>query len=484
MSKYTLSLAIGLIISSSSIAEISTNNNKHVFFTSQKNVSQQKTVKRKALKNLVKIKKQKLLRKLRSRPAGAIYALTNGHNPINQISASDDAVNEPSFTNEIVAYSRLRNGELREIGVYETGGLGENIRNSGANPLASQDPLIVSNDKRFVFAVNAGSESISSFVIQKDMTLEPASLDVSTAGATNGQNPISLTQSKQFLYVANTGAYFDEFGNELTRLPADRNRDNSSIIGFVIGKDGTLSELDGSEIPDIAANAGSIEFSSDGSAIYITERRTNRILTVAMTSEGLPARDDNGEPIISEFVSQTDQPFGTDLFVNNRGVEVFVVSEGNNGAPGLSALSSYTVSEDSSLAPGSLSTGVEGDPLTTGFTFGCWVEIADGPFGDFAFVSNTPDGTITSYRINNDGTLNRLESEAGNAGIEGDDTQNGGGVLDAEVAYPFLYQVVNNDSRIAQWRIDRDGSLERMLDVEIVNEALFRPRMFVGIAGF
>ena len=414
---------------------------------------------------------------------GAIYALTNGHNPLNQISAADDAANEPLFTNEVVAYARMENGQLEQIGVYETGGLGENIRNSGANPLASQDPLIVSNDNRFVFAVNAGSESISSFVIQDDMTLEPASLDVSTSGASNAQNPVSLTQYAQFLYVANTGAFFDESGNELSSLPEDRNRSNSSMIGFVIGSDGSLSELDGSEIPDIAANAGSIEFSNDGSAIYITERRTNRILTVEM-SQGLPVLNSNNQPIISEFTSQTAQPFGTDLFVNDEGLEVLLVSEGNNGAPGLSALSSYTVNPDSSLEGVSLSTGVEGDPLVTGFTFGCWVEIAEGPSSDYAFVSNTPDGTITSYLINDDGTLDRIASEAGNAGIEGDDTQNGGGVLDAEVAFPFLYQVVNNDSRIAQWRINAGGSLERMIDVEIVNTELFRPRMFVGIAGF
>ena len=413
---------------------------------------------------------------------GAVYALTNSHNPADQISASPDAVNDSTLVNQVVAYERMGDGSLNQIGIYDTGGLGENIRNSGANPLASQDPLIVSLDKRFVFAVNAGSESISSFVIQDDMTLVPASLNVSTIGASNAQNPVSLTQHSDVLYVANTGAFFDEGGQPLTELPADRNRTNSSIIGFRIGNDGTLTEIAGSEIPGIAANVGSIEFSADGSALYVTERRTNRIITVRMAND-LPVAL-SGTFEISDFLSQTAQPFGTDIFTNSSGVEVLLVSEGNNGAAGLSALSSYTVTADGSLENGSLSTGVEGDPLVTGFTFGCWVEIASGANGDFAYVSNTPDGVITSYSIAADGTISRLESAAGDAGIEGDDTQNGGGVLDAEVVYPFLYQVVNNDSRIAQWRINTNGSLTRMLDVEIVDPELFRPRMFVGIAGF
>ncbi len=413
---------------------------------------------------------------------GAIYVLTNGHNPSEQINAGANAVNDPSLTNEIVAYTRMASGRLEEIGVYSTGGLGENIRNSGANPLASQDPLIVSLDKRFVFAVNAGSESISSFVIREDMSLRPASLNVSTSGISNAQNPVSLTQYDDVLYVANSGAFFDESGSELNQLPSDRNRTNSSIIGFRIENDGTLIQLTASEIPGIAANVGSIEFSNDGSALYITERRTNRILTVAMEN-GLPVLD-NGSPVISEFTSQTPQPFGTDIFINEHGEEVLVVSEGNNGAPGLSALSSYTVDNDGELFAASLSTGFEGDALATGFTFGCWVEIADGPLADFAYVSNTPDGVITSYRINDDGTIERFESEAGNAGIDGDDNQNGAGVLDAEVAYPYLYQIVNNDSRIAQWEINDDGTLTRQLDMEVVDTELLRPRMFVGIAGF
>jgi len=84
---------------------------------------------------------------------GAMYALTNQHDPSQQISASEDAASEPDRVNQVVAYARGDDGSLEQLGVYDTGGIGENIRASGANPLASQDPLIVSKDQRFVFAV-------------------------------------------------------------------------------------------------------------------------------------------------------------------------------------------------------------------------------------------------------------------------------------------------------------------------------------------
>jgi len=415
--------------------------------------------------------------------AGAMYALTNQHDLSQQISAAEDAASEPDRVNQVVAYSRDENGVLTQIGVYDTGGVGENIRNSGANPLASQDPLIVSKDQRFVFAVNAGSESISSFRIDDDFGLTPASLNVSSSGQSGAQNPVSLTMFEDILYVVNSGNFVDSEGQELDTLPADRNRVNASIIGFRVADDGTLSELPGSELPGVGANAGSIEFSDDGLNLYVTERRTNNIQHITLTDEGVPLVYDDGETRANPIPSITAQPFGTDLYPAENGT-FLLVSEGNNGAPGLSGLSSYRVEENGALTGISLSSGVEGDPLTTGFTFGCWVEFVETPTGDFAYVSNTPDGAITSFAVGEEGGLTRLESLAGDAGIDGDDTQNGAGVLDAEIVYPYLYQVVNNDSRIAQFAIAEDGTLTRMLEVEITDTELFRPRMFVGIAGF
>jgi len=414
--------------------------------------------------------------------AGAIYALTNQHDPSQQISAADDAAIESDRVNQVAAYSRDEDGTLSLLGVYDTGGVGENIRNSGANPLASQDPLIVSKDRRFVFAVNAGSESISSFTVNDDYSLSPADLGVPTGGNSGAQNPVSLTQYEDILYVVNTGNFVDGNGNELDALPSDRNRSNASIIGFRIGDDGSLTEIEGSELIGYGANAGSIEFSDTGRDLYITERRTNDIVHIRL-EDGVPLRYDSGEVRTTRIPSITAQPFGTDLYPIEGGSILFV-SEGNNGAAGLSALSSYRIEDSGALTGISLSSGVEGDPLVTDHTFGCWVEFVETPNGDFAYVSNTPDGVITSFSVGDEGGLTRLEASAGTTGIDGDDTQNGVGVLDAEIAYPYLYQVVNNDGRIAQFEIQADGSLERMQDVEIVDNDLFLPRMFVGVAGF
>ena len=213
-----------------------------------------------------------------------------------------------------------------------------------------------------------------------------------------------MTIFEDILYVVNTGNFVDDAGNELDTLPQDRNRVNASILGFRVGDDGSLTEIANSEITGVGANAGSIEFSSDGQNLYVTERRTNEIVTLSVGGDGVAT-------LTNSLTSITEQPFGTDLYPADIG-DILLVSEGNNGAPGLSALSSYLVEDDGSLTGISLSSGVEGDPLTTGFTFGCWVEFVETPNGDFAYVSNTPDGVITSFAVGDQGGLTRLESEA------------------------------------------------------------------------
>ena len=134
----------------------------------------------------------------------------------------------------------------------------------------------------------------------------------------------------------------------------------------------------------------------------------------------MPIPSDAGSFDFLALTSQTEQPFGTDLYPTDNG-DILLVSEGNNGATGLSALSTYLIEDNGTLTGISLSSGVEGDPLVTGFTFGCWVEFVETPTGDFAYVSNTPDGVITSYAVGDEGGLSVLESSAGVTGIEGDD---------------------------------------------------------------
>lgn len=446
-------------------------------------------------------------------PVGAIFALTNRHDDSIQLRGDGQAALPATDAgNEVVSYARFADGSLELVGAFPTGGIGENIRNSGANPLASQDPLIVSGDGRFLYAVNAGSDTVTAMEIASDMSLTAINT-VSTAGVSGMQNPVSLTLRNGVLYVLNTGTFFTTDGSaELGFVPggtdARRLRQDSGILGFSVRPDGGLVELTGSELTDnnftgfegtgpigpgngqLGANGGSIDFSAAGDALYITERRTDNIVTVFLDVDMRPTG-------AGEIVdSTTDQPFGTDVVVTPGGTEVLLVSQGNNGATGLSTLSSFTVGGGGSLSPVSQSLGTPGDPFVTGFTFGCWVESFTGSNGlVYAYTANTPDGTLTGYRVDDaTGALTRLEDPiAGMAfpNIPATGDTGGVGVLDTEIAGGFLYQVVSvgdgadpaNNSRIAVFRVVPGGALVPMTGLDVEN-ALFVPRQFVGVAGF
>ncbi|HBQ87385.1 MAG TPA: hypothetical protein DD811_13045, partial [Syntrophomonas sp.] len=75
---------------------------------------------------------------------GMVYAMTNS-----------------AAGNKVIAFRRGANGRLTRVKAYETGGRGTG--KAQVDPLASQGSLILSRGGGFLFAVNAGSNSISSF---------------------------------------------------------------------------------------------------------------------------------------------------------------------------------------------------------------------------------------------------------------------------------------------------------------------------------
>src|SRR5215472_10177079 len=73
--------------------------------------------------------------------------------------------NQPA-ENAVIVYHRNADGTLLPTGSsFPTGGAG---LGSGPNPLGSQGALILSGDNRLLFAVNAGSDSISAFDVAGD----------------------------------------------------------------------------------------------------------------------------------------------------------------------------------------------------------------------------------------------------------------------------------------------------------------------------
>ena len=316
---------------------------------------------------------------------GAVYTLTNA-----------------ASGNEVLVYNRSSDGSLAFQNAYATGGLG-----SGAG-LGSQSAVTLSHNNHWLFAVNAGSNEISSFAVTE------SGLELVDVEASGGALPVSLTSYKDWLYVLNAGG-------------------SGNISGFAVGQDGSLSALTGSSQPLSNGGAGAapavaqIAFSSDGSTLVVTEKSTNLIDTYAVES-GLA-----GAPVLNSSAGTT--PFG---FAFDRHDHA-IVSEAASGS-----VSSYRISDGelNVISPAVVNTQAAA----------CWIAISNN--GKFAYTTNAASGTISSYRIAQDGSLTLLNPTAGVTGA---------GSSPVDMAFSnngqTLYALANGAHAISIFGMNADGSL-------------------------
>jgi 6-phosphogluconolactonase len=318
--------------------------------------------------------------------AGEVYTLTNS-----------------PTGNAVKVFDRAGDGSLTADGEFATGG------NGTGGGLGNQSALVL--DGKLLFAVNAGSDSISVLEATRH------GLDLVDTAPSVGDQPISLTVHDGLLYVLNAGGA----GN---------------ISGFTVSKTGDLSPLAGSTVPlsGSATDPAQVSFDPSGRVLVVTEKATNLIDTYEVDGEsGLASGP-------SPQVSSGTTPFG--FAFDKRGH--LIVSEAFGGAPDQSAVSSYEI-DDGAIDPITPSAG-------TTETAACWIAVTKN--GRFAYTTNTGSGSISGYEVGRNGELSLLDAD-GRTGVTGP------GPIDMALSgnSRFLYSLNSGDGTISGFRVGGDGSL-------------------------
>ena len=310
--------------------------------------------------------------------------------------------------NEIVAYRRESDGSLSKIGSFETGGSG-----TGKPHLPSQSSIVLSGDGAWLLVANGGSDTISLFAV------EPDGLRLADAVPSGGGTPTSVAVSGSLVYVANN---------------ADAN-----VTGFRIAAD-KLEAISGStrSLSGDGADPAQISFSPDGKTLVVTERGSNTISAFAIDEQGYASGP-------STIASAGETPYGFGF----TSAGTLVVTEAFGGAKGKAAASSYAVIEPGRLSPVSASVADTRSEV-------CWAAVAKD--GRFVYVTNFGDGTISSYAIAADGTIELAEAVAGSTRL-GEP-----GVRDEAISEDgrFLYALDADTQMVHGWRIDADGQLSEV----------------------
>ncbi len=316
--------------------------------------------------------------------------------------------NQPSG-NAVMVFHRGPRGMLSYSDTFATGGNG---LGSGVDPLGSQGALVLSEDQRLLFAVNAGSNSVSVFATRGD------SLRLLNTVSSGGVMPVSVAVKHDLVYVLNAGG-------------------TPNISGFRIRvATNHLVPLPGStrNLPGGAASGpAQVSFSPDGDVLVVTEKGTNTIDTFPMHG-WLPG------PGMS-FPSSGTTPFGFDFGHDG----VLVVSNASGGAVGQSTVSSYEVDEDGNLV-------VVSPALGDTQTAACWLIVPRN--GRFAYTTNAGSNTISSFRIFEDGGLTLLNAVAASTGD---------GTTPIDMAFSgnsrYLYTSNGGDGTISGFRVGFHGRL-------------------------
>jgi 6-phosphogluconolactonase (cycloisomerase 2 family) len=337
----------------------------------------------------------------RDEGGGAVFALTNSPGG-----------------NAVVAYRRASNGSLQPAGTFPTGGVG-----TGAG-LGSQGAVVVTDDRRFVLAANAGSNSITVFRIRNDR------LDLIDVEPSRGAMPTSVAVRNGLVVVLNAG-------------------EPNSLAGFRLGPQGRLTPIPGftGVLSGPQASPAQVGFSEDGDTIVVTERATNLIATFPVDSEEL------GAPTFTPSAGPT--PFGFAVGARNT----LLVSEAGAGG----GASTYRLGRNGLNAVSSA--------LMTGQRAACWALLT--PDGRFGYVSNAGTGTITGFAIARDGSATLRDADGVSAST-------GGNPTDMAITQDgrYLYARVANLTSIAVFRIERDGSLTTLPSLTGT------PTGLAGLAGF
>src|SRR5215467_9951859 len=147
---------------------------------------------------------------------GAVYAMTNA-----------------AGGNSILIFARAANGVLTSAGSASTGGAGK-----GAG-LGSQGALVLTNDQRWLLAVNAGSNDITVF------SVTPDGLQWQSKTPSDGAMPISVAVHDRLVYALNAGT--------------------PNVSGFRLSSDRTLTPTPGStQLVNGAAGPAEVAFPAEG----------------------------------------------------------------------------------------------------------------------------------------------------------------------------------------------------------------------------
>ncbi len=311
--------------------------------------------------------------------------------------------------NQVIAFAQQPDGQLSQEQVVSTGGLGG--AEAGANNLASQGSLTYNPGHHLLFAVNAGSDTISV------LSVEGSHVRLDQVLSSGGEFPNSIAVHGNLVYVANAGGAgsvsgFSIFGQHVVPIP-----DSTRSLG-----------LDDTNPSNFHDGPGQVTFSPNGSELLVNTKEATNSIDVFQVG---PSGNLSTAPTVTP--DDSSGPFAFAFTPSGQLVVAEVAT---------AALHAFAFGPDGTLT--SLAASVPDGQVAQ-----CWVIAADG----FYYVANAGSADLSEYTVAADGTPSLVAPVAAETGTGSID-------LTASADGKYIYAEAGaGGGTVFELRINSDGSL-------------------------
>lgn len=327
--------------------------------------------------------------------------------------------NDDPTGNAVIAYDGTSSGGLSKVGTYPTGGRGGVLSGSVVDHLASQGSLRYDRSSRSLYAVNAGSNTLTSYSVSGDRLARRQVV------STGGEFPVSVATHGNLVFVLNARdggsvSGYLRVGSRLVPIPAWHRELhlNTSAPG---------------QADEFTSTPGQVGFTPDGHDLVVsTKNGGNSLETFPIGLFGPSAR-----PISTQLPGAV--PFG--FAFDQRGH--LVLSEA-----GTNSVATLAVSRRGTVTPI--------DAAATGQAATCWVATSGGA----VFASNAGSGNVSRYTTARSGTLT-------SRGLTATDP----GTVDAAASSDGRYLYVQTGAKgiVDAYQVQPHGALTKTGSVTVPN---------------
>ncbi|HEY1917537.1 MAG TPA: beta-propeller fold lactonase family protein [Streptosporangiaceae bacterium] len=335
--------------------------------------------------------------------AASASAATSGHDWATGASHAVFVQTDNLSGNQVVAYDRAADGTLTWAGTYNTKGLGGQLTGSVVDHVASQGSLVYDQAHNLLYAVNAGSNTVSVFAASGDQ------LHLTQVIGSGGTFPVSIAVHGDLVYVANA-------------------LNGGSVQGYRVSS-GRLQVISGSNRPLNLSTTATPQFTNTPGQVAFTPNGLHLIVTTKANGDNIDVFGVgvNGylsaQPVVNNEPNEV--PFG--IAFDPAGHLVIAESATN------SAVATFAVHPDGQVT--------QLDQVLTGQAATCWVA------EDFnhAFADNAGSASVSSLTVSKTDQLT----------LNGN-TSTDPGTVDAAVAPHgrFLYVQTGGNGIVDEFSVD------------------------------